>query len=121
MAKPTLVGLNCTLMTHVPLAAITRSGVQVVVAAAITNGPVTVSGVAPSVIDTPVLLVRVIFVAGLGTPTAVVANVTAVGESATLLLPVPRQADELRSRGIAIVDHHRSSLRACGLRREVHA
>src|SRR2546423_3103216 len=87
--KPTLVGLDCTLTAQVPPAAMTRLGVQVVVAAATTNGPVTVSGVALSVIETPVLLVRVILVAVLGIPTAVVGKVIDDGDSATLLLPVP--------------------------------
>src|SRR5258708_33784158 len=87
-AKPTLVGLNCMLMTQVPPEAMTRLGVQVGVAAAIAKGPVTVSGVALRVIETPVLLVNVILGAVLGIPTAVVGDVVDAGVSATLLLPV---------------------------------
>src|SRR5579863_760057 len=75
-------------MSHVPPAAMIRSGVHVVVPA-ITNVPVTDSAGLPIVICTPVLLVRTILLARLGTPTAVVGKVTAVGDSATLLDPVP--------------------------------
>src|ERR1700722_5070169 len=76
-------------MEQVPLAAITRSGVQVVVAAAITNDPVTDTAGLLNVRLAPVLLVKVILVAALGTPTAVVANVIDVGLRTTLLVPVP--------------------------------
>src|SRR6267142_7200552 len=75
-------------MTHVPLAAITRLGVHVVVAE-LTNGAVTVTGVLLRVRVAPVLLVRVMVDDLLSTPTAVVANVIRLGVRATLLDPVP--------------------------------
>jgi hypothetical protein len=75
-------------MTQVPLAAITRLFVHVVVLA-LENGPVTVMAGLLNVMDTPVLLVNVIFVFALVTPTAVIANVMEVGLSDTLLVPVP--------------------------------
>src|SRR5258708_6885919 len=76
-------------MTQVPLAAITKLFVQVVVAVAIENGAVTVSAGLPRVMDTPVLLVTVILLAALATPTAVVGKVIVPGLSETLLVPVP--------------------------------
>lgn len=88
VANPTAVALNVTLITQVPLAAMTRPLVQVVVAA-LPNGPVTVSAGVPSVIDTPVVLVRVILVGALVTPTGVVENDTLLGLSTTLLVPLP--------------------------------
>ena len=88
IAKPTAVGLNCTLMMQVPVFAITRLFVQVVLVA-LTNGPVTVMAGLLSVIDTPVLLVSVIFVDALVTPTGVTAKLTEVRLSDTLLVPVP--------------------------------
>jgi hypothetical protein len=50
---------------------------------------VTVTAGSFNVMDTPVLLVRVILVVLLVRPTAVVANVTVVGLRVTLLVPVP--------------------------------
>ena len=82
------MGLNVTLMTQVPLAAITRLLVQVELLATV-NGPVVVTAVLPSVMDTPVLLVSVILLAALATPTDVSGNVMAAGLSDTLLVPVP--------------------------------
>lgn len=71
-----------------PLAAITRALVQVVVVA-LPNVPVTVMAGVLSVRFTPVLLVRVIFVLALVAPTAVTGKVTDVRLSDTLLIPVP--------------------------------
>jgi hypothetical protein len=60
-----------------------------VVLLALANGPVTVMAGLLSVMDTPVLLVRVIFVVALVKPKAVVENVIDVGLRDTLLVPVP--------------------------------
>src|SRR5579859_3899463 len=73
---------------QVPRLAITRPSVQVV-PVALVKGPVTVTAGVPMVMDTPVLLVSVILLEVLEVPTAVVAKVIEVGESDTLLVPVP--------------------------------
>ena len=75
-------------MMQFPPLAITRPLVQVVVPA-LTNGPVIVIAGVLRVMEAPVLLVSVIFVAALVTPTAVVANVIVLGLRETLLVPVP--------------------------------
>src|SRR5260221_14374588 len=87
--NPPTVGLNVTFMTQVPPAAITKLFVQVVVAVAIENGAVTVRAGLPREMDTPVLLVTVILMAALATPTAVVGNVIVPGLSEKLMVPVP--------------------------------
>jgi hypothetical protein len=56
---------------------------------ALRNGPVKVKAGLFRVMDTPVLLVRVILLVALVTPTAVVLNVTVLGLKDTLLVPVP--------------------------------
>src|ERR1700691_2949006 len=75
-------------MMQVPVAAITKSLVQVE-EFAVTKCPVTVRAGLPKVMLTPVLLVSVILVIALTVPTAVGANVMLFGLSDTLLVPVP--------------------------------
>src|SRR5712671_1418539 len=73
---------------QVPRLATTKPFVHVV-PVALTKGPVTVMAGVLKVIETPVLLVRVILLTALLVPTAVVAKLIEVGDSDTLLVPVP--------------------------------
>src|SRR6266849_7959459 len=75
-------------MMHVARLAITSASVHVV-PVALTKGPLTVIAGVLKVTGTPVLLVSVTLVDALLAPIAVVAKAIDVGESDTLLVPVP--------------------------------
>src|ERR1700691_3527538 len=75
-------------MKQVPLIATTLPLVQVV-AAVVTNGPLTDTACVPRVRAAVVLLVSVILVTALVVPTVCAAKVTEAGAKVTLLAPVP--------------------------------